>query len=105
MNCPHEIDFSAWLAGRAGIDLPGLRIVIHSTEWEDRRHVCKPDTEWPDKVTYHIGEREVVREELQTHILAKAPHAIPDDRIVREYGPQQWAYNLISHATLGAMKG
>lgn len=94
MTFPKEIDFTAWLQEREGICVPEAKIVIHSAFWHEGED-GKPDTQWPDKVTFYLGENFTNRQTIFAAMLCNAC-GNPYDH--------QWFYNRLSWAIQAQME-
>lgn len=105
MTFPKEIDFTAWLQEREGICVPEAKVVINSAFWHQGED-GKPDTQWPDKVTFHLGETSTDLQMIFAKMLANFIHweSIPDEVKLGKISYQLWLYNRISFAMLQQME-
>lgn len=94
---PKTIDFTAWLQAREGICVPEATIVIHSAFWHEGEG-GKPDTQWPDKATFHLG---INSTESQNVFAAMVDNAIGVHPKIKN---RITVYNWISFAMLEQME-
>ena len=99
---PILIDFSDWLWTRHGVTVPAASIVIHSTEWEGGDKHGKPDGEWPNKVTYSLGDNETSEFNTFVDLLCNFLH--PRELLALTDKPRQWLFNEIGYSMRARMK-